>query len=190
MAGSLLVLYEGFRDRRSVRIQEVVERVTEGLPTSELHERLMASDELDAMVANAIEVGARTSLMSKRVLLGRVANAAILDDALLDEAELVVGVLSQIDAPHVRCLEDVFRAEEQARRSGEVQPRARGAERPLIQGVVDAGQRHSAPVVTALRSLGLLDAGGADDAMLVKGLTDFGRSLLEDLRSAAPTELT
>ena len=184
-AGSLLVLYEGFRDRRSARVQEACDRIGRGLSSGELRARLAASEELEAVVASAIEAAARTALASKRMLLARVANAAVLDDALVDEAELIVGVLAQIDAPHVRCLEDVFRAEEEARAAGELAPRARGAEREVVQRLVEAGQRHPAPVVTTLRSLGVLDAGGQDDAMLVKGLTEFGRLLVDDLHHAS-----
>lgn len=97
---------------------------------------------------------------------------------------MIIGVLSQIDAPHVRCLEAVHRAEEQAVAAGEISPRAEGAERETVQRIAVAGQGHPVPVLAALTSFGLLEANGVyDGTTIVKGLTPFGRALLNDLRS-------
>lgn len=188
LAGSLAILYEGIRDRWVARGSQVLAEVAAGAPVSELERRLRGDDALDASLTAAVEAGARSSLEAKRRLLGRVVARAVLDDSRMDEAMLIVGVLSQIDAPHVRCLEAVRRAEEQAEVAGEVAPRADGAERETVQRIAVAGRAHPVPVLAALASLGLLEAQGVNDGTtIVKGLTPFGLALLTDLRDIDET---
>jgi hypothetical protein len=183
LAGSLAILYAGIRDRWAARGSQVLEEIASGAPASELERRILEDGALDAALAAAVEAGARTSLEAKRRLLGRVVVRAVLDDSRVDEATLIVGVLSQIDAPHVRCLEAVRRAEEQAEVAGEAAPRAEGAEREIVQRIAVAGRAHPVPVLAALTSLGLLETHGVyEGTTIVKGLTPFGQALLTDLR--------
>lgn len=99
----MAVLYEGLRDRWAARGSEVLADVAASAPAAELERRLLQDEALDAALTAAVEAGAQTSLRAKRRLLGRVVGRAVLDDARIDEATLIVGVLSQIDVPHVRC---------------------------------------------------------------------------------------
>lgn len=185
-AGSIDVLYRGLRARHLARGNDVTREALAGVDADALGRRLDEAPEIDVLLVQAVEAGSRTALMHKRILLGRVVNQAVLDEAQVDRAGLVIGVLAQVDAPHIRCLEDVFRAEQAAKIVGEVPPRARGAARELVPSIIEAGQRHPAAVLTALRSLGLIDVGGMDDALLVSGVTEFGQYLLEELRAATP----
>lgn len=188
VAGSLAILYEGVRDRWLARGREVLSEVTDSVSIEELERRLHDDEALDAALTAAIEAGARSGVKAKRRLLGRVVTQAVLDDARVDETVLRIGVLSQIDAPHARCLEAVHRAEEDAAEAGEIEPRAEGADRAIVQRIAEAGKAHPAAVVAALASLGLLEAGSAFGAnAIVKGLTPFGASLLEELRLADDT---
>lgn len=188
LAGSMAILYEGLRDRWAARGSEVLAEVAASAPAAELERRLLQDEALDAALTTAVEAGAQTSLGAKRRLLGRVVGRAVLDDARIDEATLIVGVLSQIDVPHVRCLEAVRRAEEQAEEAGEVPIRAEGAERETVRRIAAAGQAHPVPILAALTSLGLLEAHGVyEGTTLVKGLTPFGQVLLADLRSVDVT---
>jgi hypothetical protein len=183
LAGSTAILYEGFRDRRAARAAQVLEEITAQVSVAELHRRLVDDPVLDAALTAALQAAACSGLEAKRRLLGRVVTRAVLDDARVDETSLVVGVLGQIDAPHVRCLEAVRRAEEEAEAAGEVPQRAQYADRQLIPGIVEAGRAQPEPVLAALTSLGLLEASGTyDGTALVKGLTSFGQALLQDLR--------
>lgn len=147
--------------------------------------RLRESEALDAGLSAAFDAAAKTALAAKRRLLGRLINQAVLDDAKVDDATLRVGILGQIDAPHVRALEVVYRAELAARSAGEVEARAEGAEREIHPGIRAAGLTQPPPVLIALASLGLLETTatyGGD--MIVKGLTPFGEGLLNSLRDA------
>ncbi|MCA1712797.1 MAG: hypothetical protein LC789_14625 [Actinobacteria bacterium] len=182
LAGSLSVIYEGLRDRHVARAADVMAEAAAGIGPDELAARLAGDEELDAAFAAAVEAGARSGLPAKRLLLGQVVNRAVLDDALTDEAVLLVGVLAQIDAPHVRCLELIRRAQDEAAAAGEVHERAPHAEREIVHRINAVGSAQPAPVLVLLRSLGLLDASGSyDGEVLVKGLTPFGERLLADL---------
>lgn len=181
LGGSALILYEGIRDRRAARIAQVLDDASTGIEAAELERVLSVDERMDALLGQALQAAADSAVVAKRRLLGRLVNQAVLDDARVDESELFVRILSQIDAPHVRCLEAIHRAEQLAEARGEIPPRARGAERPLIRAIGAEGEKHPAPVLVALTSLGLLDSSGVDDDMYVKGVTSFGQRLLADL---------
>jgi hypothetical protein len=185
LAGSMAVLYEGFRDRWRARASQVLEEITAEVPTAELEQRLVDNPALDAALAAAVEAAGRSGLAAKRRLLARVVTRAVLDDARVEEATLVVGVLSQIDAPHVRCLEAVRRAEEATEAAGEVAVRAQYTEREIVPRIAEAGRAHPESVLAAVTSLGLLEASGIfNGTAIVAGLTPFGRALLADLRQS------
>lgn len=166
----------------------MLEEVASEVPAAELERRLVEDPELDAALVAAVEAAGRTGLEEKRRLLARAVTRAVLDDARVDEATLVIGVLAQIDAPHVRCLEAVRRAEEEAEAAGEVSARAEYAEREIVPRIAEAGRAHPAPILAALTSLGLLEASGTfEGTALVKGLTPFGQALLRELREERPS---
>ena len=157
LAGSLPVAYEGARDRWAARGSDVLTATSPAADVATLAARIASDDQLDAVLSAAVEAGARSGMAAKRRLLGRVVARAVLDDARVDEATLVVGVLSQIDAPHVRCLELIERAEEAARDAGELEEAAEGSERPVVQRISDVGRTQPQPVLTASVSLGLIE---------------------------------
>ena len=149
-----------------------------------LSERLEANEELDVLVARAVPAAAESASAAKRQLLARVVKAAVLDDAKIDDSSLVVDVLQRIDVPHIRCLEDVYRAEQGAIASGDLTPTARGAERELTEQVRAVAATYPPPLVQQLQSLGLLDGSLTWDGVIhVTGTTVFGAQILADLRS-------
>lgn len=189
LAGSLSILYEGARDRWASRGTDVLAAASAVADTATIVARTAQDAQLDAALSAAVEAGTRSGLVAKRRLLGRVVGRAVLDDARVDEATLVVGILSQIDAPHVRCLELLARAEVVARSSGELEEVADGAERPLVQRIVDVGTAQPQPVLAALVSLGLIETTSTwGGSMMVLGVTPFGQHLLDDLREAGAVE--
>lgn len=185
LAGSLSVVYDGLRQRWLARAQEVVNEVDSRSTSDLLSQRLAESEQLDAAFLTAVEAGASSGVGAKRRLLGRMIAAAVLDDAKIDEATLLTGILTQIDAPHILCLEAIYRAKKEAAKAGELSPTAQGAEQELNQRVMEAGRAYPAPVLVVLVSLGLLDASvGWGGVALVGGPTAFGEQLLNELREA------
>lgn len=73
---------------------------------------IQQSEDIDILVIDALEAAARTSLADKRLLLGRVIGRAVLDDALIDDAQLITAALREVDAVHIRALERLRRAED------------------------------------------------------------------------------
>lgn len=180
-----LSLKREITERYSGRGGEVLAQID--APPDVLAQRLGESEALDAAFVAAVTSAASSALLAKRRLLGRLINQAVLDDAEVDHTELVVGILGQIDAPHVRALEAIRRAEVEAQEAGEVLPRAQGAEREINVRIKAAGDAQPPPVLAALVSLGLLESANTwDGTALVKGLTAFGNDLLDGLRDAAP----
>jgi hypothetical protein len=192
---SMTILYEGFRDRRAHRANEALAAMAELVTLEQLEARLVESEELDVVFGNALNAAADSALAAKRRMLGTVVARGVLDDAMVDEATLLTSVLSQIDAPHVRCLEDIHRVQEAVETSGERSPAAAGAEREINQQVLDVARKYPTPVLLSLANVGLLDASTSWDGYsdFVLGLTRFGEALLRDLHecdddvgSAAP----
>lgn len=175
----------GMKRRFLDRSADVYNQIAGSIDEHQLDQKLAASPRLDALAANAVNAGAVSGLQDKRRLLGRVVARAVLDEAQIDEAELITLTLAQIDAPHVRCLEEIRRAEVAAEANGEVAPIARGAEQELNSRVMEAGKHFPAPVIVTLNSLGLLKGTSSwDGVAFVSGTTEFGRQLLADLREA------
>ena len=175
-----LTMTKRFGDRGA----EVIEPSRAAIGEDRLEELLAGNEELDVLAVQAITAAAESASVAKRRLLARVVKAAVLDDAKIDESALIVGVLRQIDAPHIRCLEAIYRAEQEAKASGDLQPTARGAEKELTQQVRAVADSYPPPLLTQLEHLGLIDGsitwGGVT---LITGTTVFGAQVLEDLHS-------
>lgn len=170
-----------FRQRWSDRADDIVApAATAAGGLEELDARLATSEELDALTSRAILVAAASGLASKRRLLGRVVGEAVLDDAAIDDATVLTAILERIDAPHVRALEEVRRAEAIVDASGERRQAHPAAEKELHMQVTEAANGYPSAVIRALISEGLLSGtvswGGH---ATVNGLTDTGELLLE-----------
>lgn len=178
-----LSLSRAVTKRYQGRGQEVLAQLA--APVELVERRLSESEPLDAALVAAVTAAVSSSLRAKRRLLGRLINEAVLDDARVDNTALIVGVLAQIDAPHVRALEAIRRAESEAEAAGEVPPRAEGAEREINARIQTAGAQQPPPVLAALTSLGLLEATTTwNGNAIVVGLTEFGNELLDSLRAS------
>ncbi len=163
--------------RRVAKAEAVALMVAEQSGGAEhLAGRLGASPELEALFFAAVEAGARTGLEDKRRLLGRVVSEAVLDDAKVDEAQLLVQVLGELDAPHLRGLETV-------RRASDVAYQPDGYE-VVSKAVEQAVAVLPEPLQAALVRTGTLYVGTGMMAGTPR-ITKFGRDLLDDLRAAA-----
>jgi hypothetical protein len=124
-----LSLRHGVTRRYKARVQDALDQVD--APPDLIEQRLEESEGLDAALTAAVAAAVASGLSEKRRLLGMLINRAVLDDAQVDHTTLMVGILGQIDAPHVRALEAIRRAEVEVQEAGEVAPRAEGAEREM-----------------------------------------------------------
>jgi hypothetical protein len=125
-AGSAMVLYEGFRDRRQARMRDVELAVRKAIPADEdLAQRLSESEELDTLLNRALAEAAQSAMASKRRLLGKIVANALLDDAQIDLSMLFATVLAQIETPHIRAMVQIRNAVRAADAAGERSPRAR-----------------------------------------------------------------
>jgi len=67
--------------------------------------RMLESERVADLFEGAMDAALRTSLEKKRQALGRVVRATLLDDARVDEAELLLRALGPLEQPHVHLLE-------------------------------------------------------------------------------------
>lgn len=190
-AGSAMVLYEGFRDRRRARMRDVEDAVRAAVPgDADLDQILGSRDELDALLNRALIEAGQSAMPAKRRVLGKVVANALVDEAEVDWASLVMTVLAQIDAPHVRAMARIRDAVGKADAAGGLPPRAEGAEAELNPRIRAAGRAEPEPIIAALTALGLIEAtstyGGEP---IVVGMTPFGDRLLDELDAAGQEEL-
>ncbi|WP_344845020.1 hypothetical protein [Kribbella ginsengisoli] len=186
VGGPAAEIWDGYRKRYEYRASQALGAIGEKVTPEQLQERLVESEDLDVVFGRAIQAAANSGLEAKRRLLGLVIAEAVLDDAMIDSASLMTDVLSQIEAPHVRCLEDIWRVQQEVESSGERSQAARGAEREINQRILDVGRKYPSPLLQTLVNLSLLDARTSwDQGMdLIQGLTTFGEDFLRELHGA------
>jgi hypothetical protein len=186
VSASLMTIYDGFHQRRAFRMGQALEEITERVSAEQLEARLSGSESLDAVFGTALTAAANSGLEAKRRMLGAIVARAILDDAMIDEAILLTEVLSQIEAPHVRCLEDLHRVQKEVEASGEWPLPVEGAERETNQRIADTARKYPTPVVKTLTNVSLIDAHTSIDRTLdyVYGVTPFGETFIRYLHEA------
>lgn len=171
-----------FGHRFGSRGSEVLQPSIEGIGVDALVARLEASEELDALVSRAFIACGRSAHTGKRALLAKIVQRTVLDDAKLDESSLLVRIMDQIEGPDIRCLEEMRRAEQRARDSGELGAIARGAEKPMTREVDKAAEKYPEAVLRSLERLGLISATiNWDGSAYVSGMSSLGDSILDEL---------
>jgi len=80
-----------------------------GLTPDQVVEKLIATDEGLALLANALAAANRTGLDLKVEALGRSLGSLVSDPALMDPESLWIHILSDIEAPHVRVMQHLLR---------------------------------------------------------------------------------
>lgn len=185
VGGPAEIVYSGYRNRAASRANAVLAMIADQFEEpSGLDIRLAASEPLDALFGRALRAAAESGLASKRTALGRVVVSALDDEALIDHAGLLVDVLAQIEAPHVRAMVQIRAAVDEVKRRGEWPVRAAGAEHEIITHVREVGDQIDGIVIRNLKNLGLLFAGETSDRWYVHDLTLFGYELLDFLVEA------
>jgi len=102
--GTLQVLYEDVRARRAAAAGETIASIVAITGEPALAQRMAVDPVVEALFVNALDSAIRTGLESKRRLLAKAVANAVLDEALVDESQLLAGVLAELDVPHVRAL--------------------------------------------------------------------------------------
>jgi hypothetical protein len=71
----------------------------------------MEDEEVEVLFIEGVEIAVRSGLKAKRRLLARVVAKAVLDDAEIEPAQLLVQAFRDLDAPHLRALVRIRNAE-------------------------------------------------------------------------------
>lgn len=184
VGGALKIVLEETWTRRRAAAEATVQEISDvvGGP-DRLASRLAEDPVLEALFCDAVDGAVRTGMESKRRLFARVIGAAVLDDAKVDDALLVVRALRELDAPDIRFLEAIRRAYDSVTPASSTEDPARDVESERRQAVQDATRDMPAPVRAALVATGTIKNwaglfGGTTD---LGGPSDFGRALLADL---------
>ncbi|WP_270260510.1 hypothetical protein [Kocuria marina] len=120
----------------------------------------------------------------KRKLLAKIVQRAVLDDAEIDPQMLMFELIEQLEGPHIRCLEDIHRAEREAQASGEMDEVAPRAQKPITRAVSRTVEKYSELLIRRLHSLQLIDGSVTwDGATVITGTTSSGLQVLQELHN-------
>ena len=166
------------------RSAEVLQPSIDAVGEEGLSARLDASEEVDVLVTRSVLAAGTSAHAGKRRLLAKVVQRAVLDDAEIDPSSMIVELIEQIDSPHIRCLEDIHRAEQRAQASGEMGVVARGAEKPITQEVLETARKYPETLIRRLHGLGLIDGSLTWDGItVITGTTSTGLLILQELHN-------
>jgi len=180
---SLGIVYADTRARHAAKVARTMSDIAAVTGEDTLAARLSSSPEVEALFLDGLEAATRTGLEDKRQLLARVVAESVLDEAKVEDAQLLVQALRDLDAPHIRALERIRRAED-----GAETPDVSREEGARSDAACAAGQKEPTAVIAALVRTGTVTPASTffGGGGLISGVTDFGRSLLADLRSVRP----
>lgn len=186
----LLELQSGYRDRVERRTFDLLDEIATQVNERLMRDRLEESEQLESVFWRCMRSAADSPHEGKRRLLGQALANAFLDEALVDEVEILEGVLTNIDTPHIAALARLHLVELEAQEAGDSPTRGQYAERPIIDSLREAGEREHPLVLGVLATQGLIDVTGGfgDDEARFRGVTKIGATLLEDLRKAGPKQ--
>jgi hypothetical protein len=163
----LETIYDDVRARQAEKARRTVSEIAELCSMELLLRRLNENPEIEAMFVAAVDSALRTGLERKRRYLARVVANAVLDDAKVDESELIVQALRDLDGPHLRALERLRQAEDSAHTDNE-----------KSAAVQEAAKEEPAPIRAVLSATGAVTPAPFGGIFRV---SPFGRTLLTDL---------
>lgn len=162
---------------------EALEEALTRVDAAVIERRIEESENVSVLVGRALQAAADSTLRDKRRLLGQLISESTLDDAVVDENLIWVDILARIDGPHVRCMEAIRRAEQEAVEGKERGPVAEAAEKPYVPRIQEAAKSYPSPVIRVLSTLGLIQGTVMwDESTRVTGMTLLGERLLSYLR--------
>ncbi|MDQ0375975.1 hypothetical protein [Cellulomonas humilata] len=178
VGGSIDVLAARVNEGMVYKRRQLYADVLRRVQVEELVAALDRDPVLEAVWSQAVLACVRTGVTAKRRLLAKVISQAVLDDALVEQTQLVVDALEHLDAPHLRALERFRRFIDSIEpQTMQVKTRARelwhGEPVPIRAALVRTGCS-TAPITPI---------GGLSMPSYTQGmLSDFGRQLLDWVR--------
>lgn len=178
---ALEVLREKLQKQQEKRVGTLLKAASMQAATdpADLVKRIVESDDLALLAAEALDAARRTRLDGKAASLGRSLGAILQDDALMDKESIWIRILSVIEPPHIRVLK--YFVVGMKLRTGSTYWKPGLA--VSVQTVSDGLRLEDAvlPLVQDLLRCGLLmNPGGIDGGSAERILPD---SLSEDLRA-------
>lgn len=176
--GALAVVAGAAFELRRRGVTEAAEIAMRLVDDGELFiKRVSEEERLTHLFLDAMDAASRTALREKRRLLGLTVGRAVLDDAQIDNAELVVAALKDLDAVHFRLLEELQRISDRHNEMKDTEY--------IPEATRQAAARYPTPVRSALIRHGAVDpATVVDGGTVIRRVTAFGRALLDDVREA------
>lgn len=110
VGGPLQTMFDAFIERRRYRVELTAREIAEAVGEDRMTNRVLEDPRLETLLGEALEAAARSGFEAKRRLLGRTVSQALLDDAGVDPATLMVHALAQLEPVHVRALTLLERA--------------------------------------------------------------------------------
>lgn len=178
------VFLEGLIPKRQRDAEEFVGIVAAAVDPARLAEVIQSDDERRELLWASTQAVMSTGLEGKRILLARVAANAMTSTEPIDEAQIMVAILSELDAPHIRALVRIRDADDRNQKDP-------GLRDEILQGEL---RTHSYPILAVLARTGVVRQGSEmrsqglssiayAETLSISGISDFGRKLLEDLES-------
>lgn len=184
VGSSLSIIFEDTRARHVARVAQVVEEVAMTAGVDRLSERLAKDEKIEIIFIEGVEIAVRSGLKAKRRLLARGIAKAVLDDAEIEPAQLLIQAFQDLDAPHLRALARIRNAEKTAEEvdaNGETNDDRR--ER-IADAATKAGRTEPTPIIATLIRTGVIyPATLVGGGVAVYGVSEFGRRLLVDLEN-------
>lgn len=180
VGGPLEIIYTDVRARQAARLDAIVGDIVTETGEERLLRKIDEDPYLEALFVRAVSAATRTGIRAKQRLLSRAVATSVLDDAKLDESQLVVDALEELDVPQVLALARL--ADEWSQEQQRV-----GPEEPSW-GLSSIWKTIAAPI-----RAGLVRTGTAENppTMMTRrhgpnrqgGITDFGLQIVALLRS-------
>ena len=185
VGGSLTVLYEDVRTRQRQQVQVAAEASFKRYASDPeaLILRLQGDARLSMLFVSALEAASRTAVTEKARALGLLlADAA--DQPEFDEIELMVLALVDLEAPHIAGLRRIakYPSDDDLLAFGETPETL--SKNPERVARLQAIRQLPEPVRAALLRHGLINLRAGYD-VYIEGISEFGRRLIEYLRTAA-----
>jgi hypothetical protein len=180
VGGPLQTMFDAFIERRRHRVELTAREIAEAVGEDRMTSRVLEDPRLETMLGEALEAAARSGFEAKRRLLARAVGQAILDDAVVDPATLMVHALAQLETVHVRALTLLERA---VGPSGEV-----FTDRTAVD---EFNHSQPAPVLATLETTGTIipATSWTGRGLGAESISEFGRHVLSELRAVAEEEM-
>lgn len=183
-AGSAAAL-EAMLSRKQRKGVEHLQYVADRVGEDKLLGIVQSDDERGEMLWSSTATAMASSHEGKRVYLARVVANAMTSDEPIDMQQLIVSVLDDLDAPHIRALALIRTADDLNQRH----PASTGDE--ILHAQLE---RLPFPVLAVLVRTGTLRQGSEQrsnglvsrpraETLSISGVSDFGRQLLAELES-------